>query len=145
MDEADNRWLMTMTGVSGWMFLLVPAHPGSPRQNPESHKMVVCACVCVRMCMRACMRGYVCVMFSLPSYFCSRSFIGSDARPVITTLHWHSLDVRCLTFSTEGSWLLHLWIYWAKLLKDEFLEPSYCLCSSHYIRFSVIQSTVSAH
>jgi len=23
------------------MFLLVPAHPGCPRQNPESHKMIV--------------------------------------------------------------------------------------------------------
>jgi len=31
------------------MFLLVPAHPGCPRQNPEIHKMVVCVCgVCVK-------------------------------------------------------------------------------------------------
>jgi len=29
------------------MFLMVPAHPGCPGQNPESHKMVVCVCVCV--------------------------------------------------------------------------------------------------
>jgi len=31
------------------MFLLVPAHPGCPGQNPESCKMVVCGvwCVCV--------------------------------------------------------------------------------------------------
>jgi len=29
------------------MFLLVPAHPGCPRQNPESRKMVVCVCMCV--------------------------------------------------------------------------------------------------
>jgi len=29
------------------MFLLVPAHPSCPRQNPESRKTVVCACVCV--------------------------------------------------------------------------------------------------
>ena len=27
------------------MFLLVLAHPGCPRQNPESCKMVVCVCV----------------------------------------------------------------------------------------------------
>ena len=27
------------------MFLLVPAHPGSPGQNPESCKTVVCVCV----------------------------------------------------------------------------------------------------
>jgi len=26
------------------MFLLVPAHAGCPRQNPESRKMVVCVC-----------------------------------------------------------------------------------------------------
>jgi len=30
---------------SGWMFLLVPAHPGCPGQFPQSHKTVVCVCV----------------------------------------------------------------------------------------------------
>jgi len=29
------------------MFLLVPAHPGCPGQNPESHKTVVSVCLCV--------------------------------------------------------------------------------------------------
>jgi len=29
------------------MFLLIPAHPGCPRQNPESNKTVVCVCVCL--------------------------------------------------------------------------------------------------
>jgi len=32
---------MSMTDVSGCMFLLVPAHPGCPGENPESHKIVV--------------------------------------------------------------------------------------------------------
>jgi len=27
------------------MFLLVPAQPGCPRQNPKSRKMVMCVCV----------------------------------------------------------------------------------------------------
>jgi len=27
------------------MFLMVPAHPGCTRQNPESHKMDVCVCL----------------------------------------------------------------------------------------------------
>ena len=36
-----------MIGVSGRMLLLVPAHLGCPRQNPESRKTVVCVCVCV--------------------------------------------------------------------------------------------------
>jgi len=28
--------LMTTMSVSGWMFLLVPAHPGCPGQIPQS-------------------------------------------------------------------------------------------------------------
>jgi len=28
------------------MFILVPAHPGCPRQNSKGRKMVVCVCVC---------------------------------------------------------------------------------------------------
>ena len=46
MDEADNERLMTTIGVSGLMFLLVPAYPDCPGQNPESHK-IGCVCVCV--------------------------------------------------------------------------------------------------
>ena len=34
------------------MSLLVPAPPGSPGQNPESYKMVVCVCVSVSVCLR---------------------------------------------------------------------------------------------
>jgi len=41
MDRKRWRKQMTMTGVSGQMFLLVPAHPGCPEQSPESRKMVV--------------------------------------------------------------------------------------------------------
>jgi len=38
--------------VSGWMFLLVPAHPGCPGQIPQSRKTVVCVCVQMqRVCM----------------------------------------------------------------------------------------------
>jgi len=32
MEEADKGWLMIRIGMSGWMFLLVLAHPGSPGQ-----------------------------------------------------------------------------------------------------------------
>jgi len=51
MDEADKGRLMTMTGVSGRMFLLVPAHPGCLEQNPDSHKTVVCVCERARVCV----------------------------------------------------------------------------------------------
>ena len=34
-------------GCEWWMFLLVPTHMGSPRQNPESHKMVAVVVVVV--------------------------------------------------------------------------------------------------
>jgi len=33
MEEADKGRLMITIFVSGWMFLLVLAHPGSPRQR----------------------------------------------------------------------------------------------------------------
>jgi len=41
------RWLMFKLDVSEWMFLLVLDHPGCPRQNPESCKIVVCVWLCV--------------------------------------------------------------------------------------------------
>jgi len=42
---------MTTMSVSGWMFLLVPAHPGCSRQIPQSRKTVVWWCVCVLYCL----------------------------------------------------------------------------------------------
>ena len=42
MDEADKGCPMTRMGASGWVFLLVPAYPGSPR--PTAVKRL---CVCV--------------------------------------------------------------------------------------------------
>ena len=38
---------MTTMSVSGWMFLLVPAHRGFPGQIPQSRKTFVCVCVCL--------------------------------------------------------------------------------------------------
>ena len=49
MEAADKAWPMTMTDVSGWMFLPVPAHPHCPGQNPEICK-TVCVCACMRVC-----------------------------------------------------------------------------------------------
>ena len=44
---------MVEMSVGGWMFILVPAHPGCPGQSPESCKMDVCVCACMRACMCA--------------------------------------------------------------------------------------------
>jgi len=43
MEEADKGWLRIRIGVSAWMFLLVPAHPGSPRQEAVN-QMFCCFC-----------------------------------------------------------------------------------------------------
>ena len=45
MEEADKGWLMSRRGVSGWMFLLVPAHSGRPGQRAVK-RLCVCVCVC---------------------------------------------------------------------------------------------------
>ena len=44
MEEADKGCPMTGMGVSGWVFLLLPAYPGSP--GPTAVKRL-CVCVCV--------------------------------------------------------------------------------------------------
>jgi len=48
MDRARWRKLIGMIDdydeSSGWMFLLVPAHPGFPGQIPQRRKTVVCVC-----------------------------------------------------------------------------------------------------
>ena len=46
MEKDDKGCPMIRMGVSGWMFLLVPAYPGSPRQKAVK-RLCVCVCVCV--------------------------------------------------------------------------------------------------
>ena len=50
---------MIRMGVSGWMFLLVPAYPGGPGQKAVKR---LCVCVCARMCacVHACVRACCC-------------------------------------------------------------------------------------
>ena len=49
--------LMSRRGVSGWMFLLVPAHPGSPGQRALNGRVCVLSlstmkCVCMFSTMK---------------------------------------------------------------------------------------------
>ena len=41
-DDQDGCELVSVSGVSRWVFLLVPAYPGCPRQKPLNG----CVCVC---------------------------------------------------------------------------------------------------
>ena len=43
MEEDDKGCPMIRIGVSGWVFLLVPAYPGCP--GPKAVKLCVCVCV----------------------------------------------------------------------------------------------------
>ena len=49
MEEVDKGCPMITMGVSGSVFLRVPAYLGSP--GPKAVKR----CVCMRVCVRACM------------------------------------------------------------------------------------------
>jgi len=44
MVDADKGWLMISFGVSGWMFLLAPAHPGSPGQRAIKWLLLYLSC-----------------------------------------------------------------------------------------------------
>ena len=46
MEEDDKGCPMIRMGVSGWMFLLVSAYPGSPGQKAVK-RLCVCVCVCL--------------------------------------------------------------------------------------------------
>ena len=64
---------MSRRGVSGWMFLLVPAHPGSPGQRAVKR-----SCVCVL---------YVCVILGC------RKFVGG--------CFGHQSGVACAVFFSQ--------------------------------------------
>ena len=50
MEEVDKGHPMIRMGVSGWVFLPVPAYPGCP--GPKAVKwLCVCVCVCVWVCV----------------------------------------------------------------------------------------------
>jgi len=46
MEEADKDW-MIIRMVGGWVFLLVPAHPGSPGQRAAKRSLLFKGCVSV--------------------------------------------------------------------------------------------------
>jgi len=41
MEEADKDWMMIRM-VGGLVFLLVPPHPGSPRQRAVKRSLLLC-------------------------------------------------------------------------------------------------------
>ena len=65
MDEDDNGCPMIRMGVSGWMFLLIPAFPGSPRQ-----KAVKRLCVCVLTKLPSFLFSLLKKWLNLASVFC---------------------------------------------------------------------------
>jgi len=64
---------------SGWMFLLVPAHPGFPGQIPQSRKTVVCVVSHILCCTAFIYGFYLCM---------SVAFINKIIVIVIINLMW---------------------------------------------------------
>jgi len=46
MEEADKDWMMIRM-VGGWVFLLVPAHPGSPGQRAVKRSSLLLYICCL--------------------------------------------------------------------------------------------------
>jgi len=72
MEEVDKGCPMIRMGVSGWMFLLVPAYPGCPGQ-----KAVKQLCVCVEG---------------------PDDWQGTDRKNVLGGIAWHSGDATSNMF-----------------------------------------------
>jgi len=49
MEEAGKGWLMIRRDVSGWMFLLIPAHPGICGQRALKLVVVVSSSLSIRI------------------------------------------------------------------------------------------------
>jgi len=60
MEEGDKGCPMVRMGVSGWMFLLVPTYPGSPRQKAVK---LLCGCRCVWEASKHCYLTWFAVAF----------------------------------------------------------------------------------
>jgi len=99
---------MTTMSVSGWMFLLVPAHPGCPGQIPESHKTVVCVCVCVCVCVLY-LKHYWFHFFPDTVHTGSRHLMSDQGSPVFFR------NILCLV-SFNGllryTYVIPCWICW---------------------------------
>jgi len=98
MEEVDKGCPMIRMGVSGWMFLLVPAYPGSPGSKAIKRLCVrvrVCACVrvcvCVCVCVCRCIRS---VRFSIWENGC-QTHPARLTRVIVFVHHFSSLN--CLS------------------------------------------------
>jgi len=95
MEEDDKKCPMIRICVSGWMFLLVPAYPGSPGQ-----KAVKQLCVCV----------WVCGLLQLAALWSARH---STAQAAVcaechcTTDHWHATQRSYLAGITWTPLAIH--------------------------------------
>jgi len=49
MEKGDKGSTLTRMGVSGWMFLLVPAYPGCPEQTAVKWLLLLSVCCLLRM------------------------------------------------------------------------------------------------
>jgi len=69
MEEDDKGCPMIMMGVSGWMFLLVPAYPGSPGQKAVKR---LCVSVCV---------SYSVSLITIEDH--KKSYVGLSDKPLL--------------------------------------------------------------
>jgi len=104
MDETDEGRMMATIGASGWMSVVIPAHPGCPGQNPESRKTVVCMCVCCCMC--ACGIAESTLMSSVSSAHCTVMWATDDHASCFTYHLLISHTLSPLLSCSIYSWLV---------------------------------------
>jgi len=74
---------------SGWMFLLVPAHPGCPGQIPQSRKTVVCVCVTMQRYANVVYAVVMCLFLSVCLSVC------------LSATHWYCIKMAKLKITQQ--------------------------------------------
>jgi len=93
----------------GWMFLLVPAHPGCPGQIPQSRKAVVCVCVCVIMPFNApwCIPTVTSTLLQLPLTVLTTVLASVNTDMTADTGHSSTHILSLLSECCQKLFLLH--------------------------------------
>ena len=120
MEKDDKGSTLTRMGVSGWMFLLVPAYPGCPGQTAVKWLLLLLLCVCnCLQCFDAVgwAAGRASVLWKLSGGVLAWLSVWSEVQTCIwpSWCHCHSLSLA----SVKSRLVLPFWYRLTRVVLDK--------------------------